>query len=408
MDYKWILLGLAAMTMFLQQGTRQAFGAVLPQIKLDFQSLGVTEVGLGFVGSVMSAVYAVAAIGMAFAADFIGRKRVIVLGLLFLSAGMLLCGLARSLGLLILGYGVLNAIGQSSLGPAVSSLVSRYHVKSRATALSVFQAAVYLGIVGSAVCSGWLGGLGPGRWRIAFLSFAVLCAVGAFVDGWGVRDLPSAETDGRPRLRDAALAMLGRPSAVLHTLAFGFFMFAGIGYGIWAPAFLQSEFSASPTAAGLHAMLWHMLGAFAGVAVGGRISDKLAARRPGARLEIGIAGLLASVPFVVLAAYAKSLPLCCVALAFWGFMRGLYDANVYAAFYSVVVQRYWTSAAGLFASFAFLMSSLAPVLLGWIGREFSLRSSIASLAVFYLLGAVLMAVQRFLTFARDFVREDRA
>jgi len=404
-EYKWIVLALAVIVMFLQQGTRQSYGAVLPQIKSDFLGLGVTEVGLGMVGSVMSAVYAVAAVLMAFAADFFGRKKVIVTGLLFLAAGMFLCSRATALGTMVLGYGVLNAIGQSSLGPTASSLVAQYHVKSRATALSVFQGAVYLGIVFGAVGSGWLGGLGPGKWRAAFLSFAILCLFGASVNALALRDLPRSTVADRPRLRDAAMAMLGKPSAILHALAFGAFMFAGIGFGVWAPAFLQREFMATPTAAGLHATLWHMAGAFIGVAVGGRLSDRLAVKSPGARSEIAIVWLVLSMPFVVMAAYASSLPLCCLALALWGFSRGLYDANVYAAFYSVVVPRYWASAAGIFASFAFLMSSLAPVLLGWVGMTFSFRVAFAMLALFYLLGALLLSVQRIFFFARDHVKE---
>ena len=36
LDYKWIALGLLWVTYFLLQGSRQIYGAVLPQIRADF------------------------------------------------------------------------------------------------------------------------------------------------------------------------------------------------------------------------------------------------------------------------------------------------------------------------------------------------------------------------------------
>ena len=54
--YKWILLGFLFVTFFLEQGTRQIYNAVLPQIKVDFAQPGITDTQLGLVGAVFSAV----------------------------------------------------------------------------------------------------------------------------------------------------------------------------------------------------------------------------------------------------------------------------------------------------------------------------------------------------------------
>ena len=69
-SYKWWLLAFLFVTFFLEQGTRQIYNAALPQIKLDFAALGVTDTQLGLVGTVFSAVFGLSLVGSGFAADF--------------------------------------------------------------------------------------------------------------------------------------------------------------------------------------------------------------------------------------------------------------------------------------------------------------------------------------------------
>ena len=78
MKYKWFLLVFLFVTFFLEQGTRQIYSAVLPQIKLDFLEYGVNDTQLGMVGTVFGAVFGLSLVGSGLAADFIGRKRVLV------------------------------------------------------------------------------------------------------------------------------------------------------------------------------------------------------------------------------------------------------------------------------------------------------------------------------------------
>ena len=87
---------------------------------------------------------------------------------------------------------------------------------------------------------------------------------------------------------------------------------------------------------GLHAVLWHYLGAFAGVIVGSRIADGLVRRRHGIRMEMNILGLVAGAPFILWMANAGTFNTVCAAMGLFGFFRGVYDSNFMASFFDVV------------------------------------------------------------------------
>ena len=55
--YKWVALGILWVTYFLLQGTRQIYGATLPQIRADF---AVDDIKMGVVASVFFMAYAIA------------------------------------------------------------------------------------------------------------------------------------------------------------------------------------------------------------------------------------------------------------------------------------------------------------------------------------------------------------
>ena len=77
-NYKWWLLVFLFVTFFLEQGTRQIYNAVLPQVKIDFLKYGVSDAQLGMVGTIFGTVFGFSLVGSGLAADFFGRKRVLV------------------------------------------------------------------------------------------------------------------------------------------------------------------------------------------------------------------------------------------------------------------------------------------------------------------------------------------
>jgi MFS family permease len=408
--YRWKALGILWVSYFLLQGTRQIYGATLPQIKAD---LGASDLEMGLVASSFFMAYAAMVPFGGFIADLFRRKWVIVAGAALFSAGVFSVSFAHSLAVMLFTYGILNGAGQSMVPVASTSVIQQLHSDSRATALSLYQIALYAGVILCSVASGYLGSLGPGGWRGAFLVFGGLSLMWVAVLVTGLKDIPPASDDcgsgARPSvaasLKAALAAMFSKPSAVLMTVAFGLSNFGGIGFRTWMPTYLQRTFdSLTPASAAFHAVFWFYAGGFAGLLAASRISDRWKRRgNIGARLDCGLIGLVLAAPAVVLVANSPgSLWVTAAGLLAYGFINAFYDANFIASFYEVITPRYRTSAYGIFACGAFVMGSFAPAVLGFIGGRFSFSTAMSMLGVFYLAGAAAILIARVRFLKRDY------
>ena len=405
--YKWILLGFLFVTFFLELGSRQLYGAALPQIKVDFAALGVTDTQLGTIGSVFSAVFGLSLMVSGLAADLFGRKRVIVFGTLLFSLAILGTGFASGLVGLIVAYGVFNAMGQCCIAPPCYSLISQHHVETRATAMGIFQSAVYLGVVLGSVFAGMLAEGGAGGWRIAFWAFGGVGVVWALVMAFALRETPIVAADGgKATLKDAFLALLRKPTAVLIAVAFGMFMYASLGIRLWSAAFMVREFEGVGLArAAFHSVFWLNLGSFLGLMLTARFMDRVGVRRPRVRLEISVIGFLLCVLPVVWVARSAGLVECCAALGTLGFTFGVYEAAHYPAMFDCIAPRYRSAATGMTGAYAFVFGSAGPVVLGWMSEHLSMRTGLMSLSVFFLAGALVLLPALFVFFRRDYVGE---
>ena len=408
--YKWLALALLWVTYFLLQGTRQIYGATLPQIRIDF---GVTDVQMGVVASVFFLAYAVAVPFGGFAADFFRRKWVIVVGSALFVVGVFAASFAVTIGMMVLTYGILNGVGQSLVPTPSTSILQELHKESRSTALSIYQLAAYVGIILCSVMAGWLGSLGSGGWRRAFMMFGGFGILWTAALALGLRGEPSAHTSAATApgvlFKEAWLAMFSKPSAILMTLVFGLGNFGDIGFRTWMPTYLQCSFAdMAPASAAFHAVFWFYAGGFFGILAASRISDGWRRRgNIGSRLDCNLIGhALCAVFIVAVATVSGSLPVLAATLAGYGFVHGFYDANFIASFYEVITPRYRTSAYGLYAAGAFLIGSFAPAVLGWLGGSFSLKAALAMLGIFYVAAAVLTATARICFFKRDYIKED--
>ena len=401
------MLALLSVTYLLEQGTRQIYNATLPQIRLDFLQYGVTDAQLGMVGTVFGAVFGISILFAGFAADFLGRKRVVVVGTLVFSLGVLLAGFAAGLWGLVVFYGILNALGQCCVAPPCFSLICQHFEKERCLAMGLFSSCNYLGVVVCSVLSGVIGGLGSGVWRWAFWLFGAFGIVWALVLHQFVKGDTSAASAGQcnpspPRLRDAFTAFGGKPTAILLVLAFGMFIYVNLGIYLWAPTYLMRTFEGLTLAgAAFHAVFWSSLGSMAGLLLTARLTDWLVVRRPTVRFETTIVGMTLCVVTVLGIAVARSLPLCCCGLFAFGFARGVLECTVYPAMFDVIVPQFRAACTGMAGCWAFLFGSTAPAVLGWMSQRFTLRTGLLSLTVFVLAGVALLVFARLRFLRRD-------
>ncbi len=419
MHYKWRALALLWVAFFLQQGTRQIFGATLTSIQ---GSLGASAAGIGMIATVFTFIYGLSVPFAGIAADLFNRKWMVVSGVFVFCLGIFVSGFVTSLALLLVTYGILNGFGQSFYYPSATSIIGELHKETRATALSILQMGLYTGIIGCSVASGWLAEGGANGWRIPFWVFGGIGVFWALVLAVGLRnrhledddrinkidmireDNPDSHVNPvegqKPTLREAALVFLGNPSALLLAAGLGMMIYVDVGFKTWMPSHLSDTFELSKGSAALNAVLWHYIGAFVGVSLGARISDRLVKSRPSVRMETNIAGLAIAVPFIAWMAYAPSLLTCGIAMALFGVFRGVYDSNLMASLFDIIPQRYHASGAGIMLSCAFVFGSTSPLVLGIMKDRFASSAGIASLAAFYLLGAVLILVARLRSYAK--------
>ena len=448
MHYKWRALALLWVAFFLQQGTRQIFGATLSSIQ---GALGATASQIGLVVTVFTFAYGLSVPFAGLTADLFNRKWMVVSGVFVFCLGIFASGFVSSLGLILVTYGILNGIGQSFYYPSATSIIGELHRETRATALSILQMGLYTGIIGCSAVSGYLAEGGAGGWRMPFIIFggigivwAAVLALGLKGGGFGREERKDRKgsapqrlcvenagpaNEAKPSLKEALLVFLDNPSALLLAAGFGMMVYVDVGFKTWMPSHIEGAFADSlgeiaksmQTAFGdsvkvpgvkglaaLNAVLWHYLGAFAGVTLGGRISDRLAARRPSIRMETNIAGLALAVPFIVWMACAPSLRACCAAMALFGVWRGVYDSNLMASLFDIVPQRCHASCAGIMLCFGFMFGSSSPAVLGILKDHFPSSTGLASLGAFYLLGAVFILVARATSYGRTAVRRNDA
>lgn len=423
--YKWVALALLTVGYFMQQGTRQIFNSVLPQMKLEFTSVAASD--WGTVMTVFAAVYGVCVLFAGVLGDLFSRKKTILVSVALFSLAILASGFARPFGwlslvsYLVVVYSVVFAVGQCLYPSSANSILSQLHARTRSMAMSVMQSALYVAVVAVSLASGWLAGLGTGAWRYPFWVFggfglALFVVLALFLrDTKPVPPAPGAAQ--KPSMAEAFKAFAVKPSAWLLMVAFGFQVFTNFGFTVWTPVYLRETFFAdkamAATEAGFwtmfHSVIWHYAGCVVGIMAASRFSDRLAATWKPARMATNVVGLLAGAPCIYLAYASDSLALCAAGLFLFGLAHGVYDSNMFASLYDVIKPRYRASSTGFMCCGAFLVGAVAPKLIGaMMDAGVSVKNCLASLSGAYFCGALTVLVAIVLFLKKDYEQDGRA
>ena len=402
--YKWVMLGLLAVTYFLMHATRQIFNASLTDIKASLP--GTTDAEWGFTRTAFLFAYGLAVPLAGIAADMLRRKWVVVAGAFLFSVSVLGTGFVDGFVGMLIMYGLMNGIGQCMIPASASSLIAQYHHETRSTALSIYQSALYVGILASSGLAGWLGGASRDGWRVSFWIFGGVAVVWIVLLSLFLRNTPALKVhdeEVKPKFTDALKAFASKPCAWLLTFAFGMLVFGSNCFRTWMPAFMQAktEWGLTPASAALHSVGWFYLGSFIGIAIGARTSDRLSRVRPGIRLTIMAVGLALSAPTMAGMVLVPTLGLSCLMMFLFGLGGGFFDCNLYAGLFDVVAPRYRSAAMGLYLSGAFFLGCPATWALGKVGEHFSLQAGMAIFAVTYALGAVAIFLARGVFYKND-------
>ena len=387
----WEIVGLLWVAQFLNQADRQIFNVTLPLIQADF---ALTAAQMGLVATTFTVVFGLLVPFAGLAGDRFQRRDVVVLSLVVFSAGTLLTGTASGFVLLLLFRGVATGAGEALYAPAAAAWIGQAHVATRARALSVHQTANYTGVVLGSLFAGWVAD--RFGWKSAFLLFGAVGLAWAAVivaRTWRLpRSTRLAPDVARPGLGEAARTIAANPVLLAQLIGFSGLVFVLAGYLTWMPTILFERFDLTLADAGFSSVVYHHVLGYAGLLVTGVATDRLIARFPRVRLVAMAAGLMLCAPFVWLSANADEAWLVYAALAGFGFFRGVYDANLFAAIFDAVEDRLRASVTGLIVASAYVLGAIAPVTMGALKARYGLEAGLEMLAAVALAAGLTFAI----------------
>lgn len=395
LPYKWELVILLWFAFFFNQGDRQIFNVVLPAIRDD---LHLSDSDMGLISAILTLSYGILVPIAGFLGDRVNKKFQIIICLFVWTTATFFTGMSASLFSLLILWGFFLGGAEAFYSPPASALIGEYHEKTRSTAMSIHQTALYSGIIISGILTGWMAD--RFNWRVPFYVFGALGMILSLIllvrlkNSKPVRK--ETEVDSFS-FSEGVRSFFKKPTIILLTLAFAGMVFVNVGFMTWMPTYLHEDFGFTFSRSGFDSTFYHYLGAFFGVLIGARIADRYSLKVIGMRGIVQSAGLLLGAPFIVLMGSTTSTTTLYVSLALFGLFRGIYDSNIFAALYDVVEPKYRSSSTGLMLMFSFITGAVAPYLLGVIKPVLGLGKGISALGAVYVLSSlcIFLAVKFF-------------
>lgn len=409
--YKWFLLALLSFAFFFHQADRALFGLLTIPIQDD---LKLTDVQIGWINTTLSWTLAAMTVVAGFLGDRFSRKWIITCSLISWSLMTVCMGFIGGFVGALFFRSIATGVGESFYAPSAYALIAVHHTKTRSLALSIHQAALYIGLMVSGLIVAWALGF-LGSWRHVFVAFGTAGALLGVFFIWGLRDGDGGQPASRPAAPSAReplaaglRAYFCNPSALCATAGFVAIVFVNNAYLFWAPKFAAQKFALDVGLAGKGVMLWHHLLAFGAILLGGVVTDRFVARMPRFRLGFQILALVLGAPMLVWIGLAPSFTAMLVAAASYGVFRGFFEVNTHASLFDVIAPKYRSTAVGLLNMIAFFFGGLSGVVMGWLSQKWGVRGfefGFGLMAASYVLAAALMLFSFLFTFRRNRVVE---
>lgn len=288
-----VVLGL---TNLIAYAMRNSLFAVYPDLR---DLYGLRDAKLGLLTSVFLIPHAIATLPFGWAGDRYDRRRVIALGMLLASVAGAAGAVAQNTTQLALSRALLG-FGTAAVVPVANSILGQlYEGPRKASRMAIFNLGLLLGGVA---------GFGVGA-IAGFPAVVVVLALPGVVLAFVLLSLP-VPAHPAPHDKESLtryLLHLGRMFVVeskqllrirtlcwliLSTTAMAF---AAGGFNAWLLDFLEREKHMSEASA-TSLLMVAMVGAVAGIIVGGRLSDRLRTRTIAGRLWIIVVGMTLAVP----------------------------------------------------------------------------------------------------------------
>ncbi len=399
--FAWEIVALLWVAQFLNQADRQVFNVTLPLIQQDF---ALTSQQMGLIATTFTVVFGLLVPFAGVAGDRFARRHIVIVSLVVFSSGTLLTGAATGFLLLLLFRGVATGAGEALYAPAAAAWIGEAHVATRARALSLHQTANYTGVVLGSLLAGWIADRFGWRSAFALLGIAGLVWAVALVVRTRRHPLPRPVANGPLLFGEAARTIAGNRVLIAQLVGFSGLVFILAGYLTWMPTILFEKFDLTLADAGFSSVVYHHVLGYVGLLGTSFATDRLIVRFPRVRLLAMACGLTMCAPFIWLSANADQLWVVYLALSGFGFFRGVYDANLFAAIFDVVEDRLRSSVTGLIVASAYVFGALAPLIMGSLKDKYGLTAGLDILAAVSLASGSIFAIL-LLTASRHAARE---
>jgi len=360
---KWVVLGMLWLVCCLNYADRQAISSLFPLLERDF---GFTKAELGLIGSAFMWVYAFSSPFLGFAGDWRSRKGLIVAGCLLWSLMTGITGFCASLWQFVAARSLIG-LGESVYFPSATSILSDYHTRTRSTALSFHQSAVYLGTI----AGGWIAAVIADHWgwQLAFYGFGGVGVLVALMLVLGLRE-PVRDPGIEPRkeigMRETFRHLMKIPGVLRLMVAFACANGVGAIFLVWAPTFLFEKFHLGLVTAGFSAVAAIQLASAASAPLSGLLADRLSRDFRGAHMLIQAVALVIGSFCVMAVGHAQTMSLLIGAMLCFGFCKGAYDGGIFASVFDLVPPGERASAAGLMNMLGWGGGALGPLAIGLV------------------------------------------
>lgn len=243
--------------------------------------LGLSDTQIGLAKDLAVAIiYVIAVVPLARLADRWSKRKMVALAAGVWSVAVLLCGMARNFGLLLVGRASIG-LGEGGFTPASQSWIAdMFAMKQRATVLALVLLGTSLGTFLGPAVGGWM--TEEFGWRHAMMLASIPGFILAPIVLFTLRDVPAGFADGKTA-DEVATRPFGetlRELMAIKTLPLAIFGAAlttliTMGLISWAPAFMERTHGMSAREAGLQMGGALFLGSVLGHTIGGPLADWL-------------------------------------------------------------------------------------------------------------------------------------
>ncbi len=371
--YRYYALGLLTVVYVFNFIDRQIVVILQESIKAD---LGLMDWQLGMLSGFAFAVfYVTMGVPIARIADKGVRRNVIAFSLALWSAMTALCGTVSSFWQLLLArIGV--GVGEAGCSPPAHSIISDlFPVEQRATALSVYNMGINIGVFIGFLAGGWINEfLG---WRWAFITVGVPGILFAVWVRFTLKEPPRGLSEKKlvdnepPPLMNVFKLLWDRVSFRHMAMAAGLHAFVSYGVGGWMAPFLQRvhELGSGETANWLAPIA--ALPAAVGAFLGGYLCDRYG--REDARMYIWIpaGAIIAALPFQLAAYFIADHRVAMLVYAIPVLLNACYLGPMLAMTHGLVSLRMRAVASSvLFLVLNFIGLGLGPLVTGILSDVF--------------------------------------